>query len=103
MGLGDFSGYVETQPKALMADLSAEEWLEQVFQHSGRYWGARIGDAEFELTSSGKGRDLDRRTLRSMSKSIAEQIGKQLRNPGTIADDRLGEIETSLDVPIRID
>ena len=73
MGLGDFSGYVETQPKALMADLSAEEWLEQVFQHSGRYWGARIGDAEFELTSSGKGRDLDRRTLRSMSKSIAEQ------------------------------
>ena len=99
MGLRDFGGDIEAEPKPLLAGPhgAQEEWLKQAFHCGRRDRFATIRYGQLVRASGRRGSDPDGHVRCPVGDGIAPQIRKQLRNPCPIAIDGLVKSEGGFD------
>src|SRR5580698_2032632 len=99
MSAGNFRGDEEAESEAMLTGtVAARKRLEQVLHRFTRNRRAEIRDSQFEGPVALRLRgDANRLLGIAMSDGIAEQIGEKLTDLGSIAVDRLFDIDIRFD------
>src|SRR5579871_97268 len=99
MGLGNLRGDVQSQAEPLLArpSLPAEKRLEQLVHRRFRDFLTLIGDRKPEQSILRDGANDDRLVTCSIRQRIAEEVGEQLAEAGSITVDGLIDVELRFD------